>query len=175
MMTNTVMKMKLFCLLTGGLLLQTDLIHAQAAQLVNVPSTTTSRTPVASGPTVLGVFDGRFPCAEIAKDWKLPVGSTCEKIKWDLTLYQDPNTRQPTTYQLRGTLNRTAAREGKWAILRGTQADPQAVVYQLDADKPSVSIYLLKGNDNVLFILDQERNLRVGNANLSYTLNRVVN
>jgi hypothetical protein len=175
MMANTMMKRKLLCLMTVGLLLQANLIHAQAAQLVNAPSKTTSRTPVASGPSVLGVFDGRFPCAEIAKDWKITVGSACEKVKWDLTLYQDPNTRQPTTYKLRGTLNRTAAREGKWAVLRGTQADPQAVVYQLDADKPSVSIYLLKGDDNVLFILDQERNLRVGNANLSYTLNRVVN
>jgi hypothetical protein len=169
------MKMKRLCLLTMGWLVPVNLAYAQTASLVNVPSKTTSRTPVASGPSVLGVFDGRFPCAEIAKDWKITVGSECVKVKWDLTLYQDPNTHQPTTYRLRGTLNRSAAREGKWAILRGTKAYPQAVVYQLDADKPSVSIYLLKGDDNVLFILDQERNLRVGNAHLSYTLNRVVN
>ncbi|MBO0948448.1 hypothetical protein [Fibrella forsythiae] len=34
-------------------------------------------------------------------------------------------------------------------------------------------VYLLKGDDNVLFILDQTRGFRVGTADLSYTLNRV--
>ncbi|GAA4454340.1 hypothetical protein GCM10023189_20650 [Nibrella saemangeumensis] len=134
-----------------------------------------SRTPEASGPSVAGVFQGRFPCSEIAKDWKVTVGPECIKVKWGLTLYQDPNTHEPTTYHLRGTLNRSAAREGKWAIVRGTKTDPNAIVYQLDSDKPDVSVYLLKGDDNVLFILDQQRNFRVGDENLSYTLNRVVN
>ncbi len=33
----------------------------------------------------------------------------------------------------------------------------------------------MKGDDNVLFVLDQSRQFRVGGAYLSYTLNRVVN
>lgn len=149
--------------------------QAQEARLANVPSKTNSRTPVAGGPSVIGEFDGRFPCSEIAKDWKYTVGPECEKVKWALTLYQDPATHQPTVYQLRGTLNRAAVREGKWAIVRGTRTNPNAIVYQLDSDKPDVSIFLLKGDDNVLFIMDQQRNLRVGTDYLSYTLNRVVN
>lgn len=141
-----------------------------AYRLTNAPAKTTSRTPVPSGPAVLGVFDGRFPCAEIHRDWKLPARAECQKLKWSLVLFQDPATKQPTTYFLnRGT------RTGKWAIVRGTPTDPEAIVYQLDSDKPDVSVYLLKGDDNVLFVLDQQRNFRVGDAYLSYNLNRVVN
>jgi hypothetical protein len=141
-----------------------------AYRLTNVPSKTTSRMPIASGPTVLGVFDGRFPCAEIYRDWKLPARPDCQKLKWSLVLFYNPENQQPTTY----SLNR-GAREGKWAIVRGTPTDPEAIVYQLDSDKPEVSIYLLKGDDNVLFVLDQQRNFRVGDSYLSYNLNRVVN
>ncbi|MGA0560144.1 hypothetical protein ACO2Q8_26010 [Larkinella sp. VNQ87] len=145
-------------------------VCAQEARATNTPSKTYSRTPLAEGPTVVGTFEGRFPCAEIYRDWKMPVRPECVKLKWGLTLFQDPATHQPTTYRL----NRNT-REGTWAIVRGTKTDPNAVVYQLDSDKPEVSIYLLKGDDNVLFVLDQERNFRVGNDYLSYTLNRVVN
>lgn len=164
------MKTNLFCLLIGCLLLWVKSVRAQEARSTNTPSKTNSRTPLAEGPTVLGNFEGRFPCAEIYKDWKQPVQPECTKVKWGLTLFQDSTTHQPTSYRL----NRTA-REGKWALVRGTKTDPEAIVYQLDSDKPDVSIYLLKGDDNVLFILDQDRNLRVGDFYLSYTLNRVVN
>ncbi|MFC5409328.1 hypothetical protein ACFPMF_08430 [Larkinella bovis] len=144
--------------------------HADAQDARATTSQTTSRTPIAEGATVFGVFDGRFPCAEIYKDWKQPVRPECVKMKWSLTLYQDAQTHQPTTYRL----NRSV-REGKWAIVRGIKTDPDAVVFQLDSDKPDVSIYLLKGDDNVLFVLDQQRRFRVGTDYLSYTLNRVVN
>lgn len=165
------MKISTLLLLMSFGLLRLHPAQAQLdARLTNVPSKTTSRSPIASGPSVLGVFDGRFPCAEILKDWQKPIRPECEKMKWSLTLYQDAQTHQPTTYQLnKGT------REGKWAILRGTKDDPEAVVYQLDSDHPEVSVYLLKGDDNVLFVLDQERNFRVGDSYLSFTLNRVVN
>lgn len=149
---------------------------AQEARLANVPTKTTSRTPVAEGSTVFGVFDGRFPCAEIARDWKQPVRPECEKVKWSLTLLHDPTTRQPTTYRLRGTMNPSRTqREGKWAVVRGTPTDPEAAVIQLDPDQPLVSVYLFRGDDNVLFVLDQQRRFRVGTDYLSYTLNRVVN
>lgn len=164
------MKTSALLLLMACWLLRLHPVQAQKARLTNAPAKTTSPSAVASGPSVLGVFDGRFPCAEIRKDWQQPVQPECEKMKWSLTLYQDPETHQPTTYRL----NRNF-REGKWAVVRGTKTDPGAVVYQLDSDRPEVSIYLLKGDDNVLFVLDQERTFRVGDSYLSYTLNRVVN
>ena len=164
------MILKAFFCLALGLLSLPPRIQAQPSRSANVPAKTTSRTPVASGPAVVGVFDGRFPCAEIHQDWKLPARPECVKMKWSLTLYQDPTTHQPTTYQL----NR-GSRTGKWALVRGMRNDPNAVVYQLDSDKPEESVYLLKGDENVLFVLDQSRQFRVGGAYLSYTLNRVVN
>lgn len=167
--------LNLHILIVSLFLLRIGSANAQEARLTNVPSKTTSRTPVVSGPSVVGVFGGRFPCSEIAKDWKITVSPECWKVKWRLTLYQDSITHQPTTYHLLGTLNRSAAREGKWTVVRGIKTDPEAIVYQLDSDKPEVSVYLMKGDDNVLFILDQQRRLRVGDENLSYTLNRVVN
>lgn len=161
-----------YAFFSGGL---AGYVRAQEARLTNVPSKTTSRKPIASGPSVLGVFGGRFPCSEIAKDWKYPVEPECIKVKWALTLFQDSVTHQPIMYHLLGTLNRQAAREGKWAIVKGTKTDSEAIIYQLDSDKPDVSVFLLKGDDDVLFILDQQRNMRVGNDYLSYTLNRIAN
>jgi hypothetical protein len=97
------------------------------------------------------------------------------KVKWDLTLYQDPDRLTPTTYKLKGTFYRERIGEGRWAIVRGTMADPAAVVYQLDPDKPQGSLFLLKADDNILLFLDEERNLMVGNGDFSYTLNRAKN
>lgn len=173
---NHVLKFNTLALLFMAFAGQIQPVVAQDARLANVPTKTTSRTPVAEGPTVFGVFDGRFPCAEIARDWKQPVRPECEKVKWSLTLLHAPTTRQPTTYRLRGTMNPSRTqREGKWAIVRGTPTDPEAAVIQLDPDQPEVSVYLFRGDDNVLFVLDQQRRFRVGTDYLSYTLNRVVN
>ena len=97
------------------------------------------------------------------------------KVKWDLTLYHDPYTLSPTTYELRGTFYRERIGEGRWAILKGAKADPSAVVYQLDPDKPQGSLFLLKADDNILFFLDKERKPMVGNSSFSYTLNRTIN
>ena len=89
-----------------------------------------------------------------------------------LTLYQDSVTHKPTIYKTRGMGKWTG--QGKWHILRGTPTDPQAVIFQLDLD-PGTSLFLLKGDDNVLFILDRNKNFLIGNADHSYTLNRVIN
>lgn len=61
--------------------------------------------------------------------------------------------------------------KGKWHIIQGTPNDLQAIVFQLDLD-PTTFLYLLKGDENVLFILDKHKNFLIGNANHSYTLNR---
>jgi hypothetical protein len=100
------------------------------------------------------------------------VNSDCIKLKWDLTLYQDPRTRIPTTYRLKGTFYRERIGEGRWSIIKGTKTDPEAVVYQLDPDKAASSLLFMKADNNVLFFLDKERNLMKGNGDFSYTLNR---
>jgi hypothetical protein len=94
------------------------------------------------------------------------------KVKWDLTLYQDSKARAQTTYELRGTFYRDRIRTGTWTVLRGARGNPAAVVYQLNADASHASLMLLKGDDNILFFLDGDRNLMIGNGDFSYTLNR---
>jgi hypothetical protein len=63
--------------------------------------------------------------------------------------------------------------EEKWAITKGIKSNPDAEVYRLELGKPGAYFYLLKGDDNVLFILDENKKFRTGNDEFSYTLNKV--
>ena len=139
------------------------------------PSPTALAPPTATGSSVVGAFVGRSPCREVARNLKRVVSADCMKLKWELTLYQDPSRLTPTTYKLKGTFYRERIGEGRWAIVRGTKTDPAAVVYQLDPDKPQGSLFLLKADDNVLLFLNEERTLMVGNSDFSYTLSRAKN
>jgi hypothetical protein len=118
------------------------------------------------------VFSGRTPCREVARQLKHPVAVDCMKLKWKLTLNQDPKTFNPTTFKMRGTLFRDFDREGKWAILQGRPADANATIYRLDFDKVEKPLFLLKVDDNILFFLHNDGSLMVGNSDFSYTLNR---
>lgn len=150
--------------------------HAQPAPVQNKPFKTHSRTPHDTGPSVLGSYEGRFPCQAVRAQFKLPSNPACAKVKWCITLYHDSVTHAPTTYALRGMYYAPGPRTGKWTISKGTKANPDAVVIQLWAEQaPGTPFELLKGDDNVLFILDEKRNLRVGDSYLSYTLNRITN
>jgi len=133
-----------------------------------------TQLPKRKANVLVGVFDGRTPCRSLAKQVNETVTAECTKIKWRLTLYKDSATRNPSTYELLGFVyKKDNPRVGKWYILKGTKADPQATVYQLD-QPGGEPLFLQKGDDNVLFFLDREKNLLVGNRDFSYTLNRVV-
>jgi hypothetical protein len=116
------------------------------------------------------VFSGRTPCRAVALQLHHPVAGDCMKLKWELTLNQDPRTSIPTTFKMRGTLFRDFDREGKWAILQGRPADANATIYRLDFDEKP--LFLLKADDNILFFLNNDGSLMVGNSDFSYTLNR---
>lgn len=143
--------------------------HASAAK-TNSP--VAPLPPITADESAAGTFMGRSPCPEVAAQLNKAVGDDCMKAKWVLTLYQSPAGPKPAAYRLRGTFFRERIVEGTWAIVRGTKANPAAVVYQLDPDKPQGSLFLMKADDNVLLFLDRERNLLVGNGDFSYTLNR---
>ena len=128
--------------------------------------------PKAPGSALVGVFGGRTPCREVAQQLNHPVATDCMKLKWELTLYQDPQTRTPTTYKLRGTLFRDYDREGTWTIIRGRQGDPNALIFKLDLEKSGRSLLLFNADDRVLFFLQNDGSLMVGNRDFSYTLNR---
>lgn len=145
---------------------------AQFLSTSNQPSQTSSRSGIAEGPSVYGVFVGRTPCQEFMSELNMGVREECTKRKMGITFYQDSVTRQPTFYETYGMGKWTG--KGKWHILRGTPNDPKAAVFQLELDAKT-SLFLLKGDDNVLFILDRKKDFLIGNAKHSYTLNRAKN
>jgi hypothetical protein len=138
------------------------------------------------GEPVLGVFEGITPCSnENPPIPQIAENLVCEQMIWKLTLYQDAATGNPTTYQLTSAyglsqqgstgLQRGGTYkdlEGKWATIQGTQANPNAVIYQLNPDDPEAAINFMKLDDNILHLLNQDESLMVGNAAWSYTLNR---
>jgi hypothetical protein len=157
---------------TAFLLVSPQVIHAQTMSTTgNRPAQTSARNGIPSGASVYGVFVGRTPCQELAKDMN-ETRPGCAKRKLRLRLYQDPVTHKPTLYETHGLGKWTG--KGKWHIVQGTPADPLATVFQLELDTET-SLFLLKGDDNVLFLLDKNRNFFTGNASFSYTMNRAAN
>jgi len=149
-----------FCFLITG-------VHTQTNQLSNSPGKTSIVSRGSS--SVYGVFAGRTPCQEFLKEFNLDENPACVKRKMGVTLYQDSVTHKPTIYETWGMAKWTG--RGKWHIIQGSATDPKAIVFQLDLD-PDTFLYLLKGDENVLFILDKNKNFLIGNADHSYTLNR---
>ncbi len=166
-----------FCSLLGNLSI------AQTAAIDNKLSQSITFRPIPKGASVSGIFEGRPPC-NIAKQLKIATSSECEKLKCNLTLYQDSVTMQPTTYVLLisgggdvvkaadGSSYRQKVIKGKWTISKGIKENPAATLYGLELD-PGTYLYLLKGDENVLFVLDENKEFSVGNEDFSYTLNRV--
>ena len=145
---------------------------AQILSTANRPSQVYPGGGIPEGPSVYGVFAGRTPCHGFMKAVNLANRAECVKKKMSITLYQDPVTHQPTTYETRG-MDKWSGK-GKWHIIEGTPADPKATVFRLELDA-NTSLFLLKGDDNVLFMLDSNKNFLIGNAQFSYTMNRARN
>ena len=162
------MKTIVFYLLTEFFILPAA---AQILSTSNQPSQVYSRSGsgIVTGPSVYGVFVGRTPCQEFLKELNLGSREACAKRKMSITLYQDSITHKPTLYETRGMGKWSG--KGKWEIVQGTPTDPKATVFQLNLG-PDTFLFLAKGDDNVLFILDRNRNFLPGNADHSYTMNR---
>ncbi len=120
----------------------------------------------ANSDPVFAVFESRIPCAD------------CEKIKVALVLYRHSETKAPTTYKLARiyVAKRPEDRivvDGTWTITRGTNLDPNAIVYQLDANAPQEFQTFWVAGQDILFILDHKLRPKVGTAGYSYALNRM--
>jgi hypothetical protein len=114
-----------------------------------------------------GVFEGRTPCAPLATQFTGFPAENCEKIKWEITLYRDAATGEPRSYRYRGT---RTSHSGAWSATRGSASNPTATVYELEYG--SGVLLLFAADDNVLLLMDSNRNLMIGDASWSYTLNR---
>jgi hypothetical protein len=146
----------------------------EASLAMSAPDMSYKIAPLATGPAVFAVFEGRTPCHGIARDLRMPQHAGCMKAKWRVTLYQNPETSAPTTYKVEGTLYREGAGEGAWKMTRGAKPHSDANVYRLDPSGTGTALFLWGADENVLFFLNQNREPLVGNSEFSYTLNRVV-
>ena len=73
---------------------------------------------------VAGVFEGRTPCGQVATDFTGYPAATCEKIKWEITLYRDRASGKPAGYQYRGTRTTEEVRGRSNAAPRMTRMRP---------------------------------------------------
>lgn len=128
--------------------------------------------PLAAGPRVFAVLEGRTPCQGIARQLRIAVDPGCTKAKWRVTLYQNPVTKAPAAYRVEGSLFGRRPRTGNWSTGRGIPGDPEAMVYELAPAAGAPPLRLLRGDDQVLFFLNAEGRPLTGNAEFSYTLNR---
>ncbi len=110
-------------------------------------------------------FEGTLPCAD------------CNGIKTTLTLYHNKAKNQ-STYKLREVYqyqnnDKTFDSYGNWTAIKGTQQDPNAIVYQLsvqneDPEDPDVINYLVVDN-NTLKLIDDEMKEFDSKANYNLT------
>ena len=139
-------------------------------ELASLPATLSTPASGVTDNTEDVVFDGRTPCMPFAQQYALQVGEDCIKLKWRLTLHTDPMTTEPSTYTLQRTGSRMNDITGTWTLMHASTTG--VIIYVLDPDKPERSLFLLQGDENVLFLLDRNQQLYVGNKDFSYTLNR---
>ena len=173
-----------------NVLLALTMLSVSACASANVSSPTSAPSPIPpQGSEILSVFQGNTPCSAQARPLpQIPSDADCEQIIWSLTLYQDPQTKAPTTYQLNSSYGvskqgtndlvgggTAIVMDGPWTITTGTKSDADATVYQINPADPQTTVFFLKVNENMLHILSSEKNLLVGNGAWSYTLNRMDN
>ena len=127
----------------------------------------------------VGIFEGRTPCNRLLNELHGISSPNCNVVKCQLTLFQDSVTHTPSTFQLYtiyvgfGDDNKYSC-TGSWKILQGALADPTAIVYQLEPENPKRSSPILfqKGDENILFLMNNTTQLLSGNEYSGYTLNR---
>jgi len=129
------------------------------------PGGSYSLSPLSTGPAVYGIFEGRTPCQGVARLLARAVAPGCPKLKFRLTLYQNPDNHTPTTFKLEGTLYRSDRVEGPLKI-------SDKSVFTLQRQDRTTLISLLKVSDDAVMFLDESGQLLVGNALFSYTLER---
>jgi copper homeostasis protein (lipoprotein) len=94
-------------------------------------------------------FDGTLPCAD------------CSGLKTQLILQKDPQDPTEGVYTLQETYEGKSSNPvitlGKWDVVKGTSADPQAIVIKLKIGEQTTGYWLVVDN-NTLEMLDMQKN-----------------
>jgi NlpE N-terminal domain len=116
-----------------------------------------------AGSRLYGVFEGKTPCDD------------CERIKFALTLHVNDSTGAASTYVMEridvGKGNDRTVTQGDWSRQVTIPLDPAAKYYALAGSPAELGRFWAIG-DNLLLMLDEDLQPRVGNAEHSYTLSR---
>lgn len=148
---------------TGVYLFQKGYFHKKQTTFdPPYPEVNTNEDPI------LAVFEGRIPYTGPC--------DVCEKIKISLVLYQDKETKKPSTYWLGqvvvGEGNDRIVTQGSWILRRGIKGYPSAEVYMLDENTPEELRMYWRVNEDILLPLDKNMAPKVGNSAWGYMLSR---
>ncbi|CAN5283028.1 hypothetical protein BH09BAC6_BH09BAC6_06610 [soil metagenome] len=166
------MKQFIFILSPCLVLFLAQSASGQTSAADNQVSESVTYKEMPKGPAVYGIFEGRSPCG-ISRQMGAGMPDGCDHLKWQLILFRDAKTLEPTTYILTTEMFNRTPLKGKWNIGRGTPNDPKALVFALSYGRSGNVLYLYKGDENILFILDEKREFLAGDQDFSYTLNRL--
>jgi len=150
-----------------------DPIHEN--KFIPVPILTSK---ISTNTDTIGIFEGRTPCNRDLTAINDILLDGCQVVKCQLILLQDVQTHSPSSFILRtiyvGKGDNIYNITGKWKMMKRAANDPTAIIYRLtpDFNKSNAQFLLLKGDDNILFFVDNDGRLLVGNSYCSYTLNR---
>ena len=128
-------------------------------------------------------FVGSTPCDSLIKSLlQIPSATTCDFIKWELSLQKN----SPDTFQLTALYGETQNNtngfkgggkkiviNGKHVIGNGANANPKAKVYYLQGEKLTTSFLLIEMDGNILHFADADKNFLVGNGGWGYVLNKI--
>jgi len=178
------MKQSLLIFVLAISLLLPVLTKAQTSATDNKVSQSITFHAIPTGPLVIGIFQGRPPSKGMITQLGIVTEASNPKLKCTLVLYRNSEAGKPGNYTLSivgggpfinegGNHYRGANMEGTCEIVKGMPGDNNAEVYRLQIPKTGTYLYLLKGDDNVLFVLDENKQLLAGDEDFSYTLNRV--
>ena len=137
-----------------------------------------SSTQLAGISDTLGIYYGRTPCNKALTAINNISQEGCQIIKCRLVLLQDTNTHAPTNFIIQtiyvGKGDNRYTVTGTWKLMEGTIDNPAAVIYQLlpATGKSQNPLLLVKADDNILYFIDKDTQLLVGDSYSSYTLNR---
>ena len=157
-----------------------------AAILVFLCGGITNSCSQTANPSAVSFFEATTPCNEtVKKILGIPMDFTCEMIRWGLIFYHDPKTNRPATFSLNCTYGlakqgtrgfkegaKTIELKGKCSPGKGIPGNAKAIIYNLTADNSNIVLSFLKPDENLLHLLTDDKELVVGGAGWSYTLNR---
>jgi len=147
--------------------------RAQTAAVDNKISESITFSEPPKGPGIYGIFEGRTPCYPISSMMGATMPADCDHLKWQLILFQDSVTKRPTTFSLRTEMFDRRPLTGKWTVKANPRSGPFSTLYVLDCGGTGKTLNLVKGSDNVLFIVNEHLDFMNGDQYWSYTLNRV--